>query len=53
MFQLQILFHNQGDWENTVYKPMAYDKALNICKKYQEEWANVHSYRIISTGASK
>ena len=28
MFQVQLLFFNQGNWENTVYKPMSYDKAI-------------------------
>ena len=53
MFQLQLRFFNQGNWENTVYKPMPYDKALKICEEYSTEWQGIHSYRIIPTGASK
>ena len=49
MFQLQICFHNQSDWENTVYKPMDYAKALELLEYYRKEWAGVHSYRIIKT----
>lgn len=49
MFQLQLKFHNQGDWENTVYKPMEFEKAVKLCIQYQNEWNGIHSYRIIST----
>ena len=53
MFQLQLRYHNQGDWENTVFKPMPYDKALKMCEYYRIEWKGVHSYRIIPTGATR
>ena len=47
MYQLQLLFFNQGDWENTVFKPMAYHKALQLLNQYRKEWAGVHTYRLI------
>ena len=53
MFQLQISFHQQSDWENTVFKPVPYDRALELLNYYRKEWADVHAYRIIPTGASK
>ena len=52
MFQLQLQFHKQGNWENTVYKPVDYAKALYLLKQYSTAWAGVHNYRIIPTGAS-
>lgn len=48
MFQLQLKFFNQGDWENTVFNPMEFDKAVKLCTYYQTEWQGIHSYRIIS-----
>ena len=47
MFQLQLRFFNQGNWENTVYKPMAYDKAKAILDHYNREWQGTHSYRLV------
>jgi len=49
MFQLQLSWHKQGDWENTVYKPVPYDTALKLLKEYNTHWGNIHSYRIIKT----
>jgi len=46
MYQLQILFHKQGDWENTVYQPMELNRVQSILKHYQSVWGNTHSYRI-------
>ena len=46
MYQLQILFHKQGNWENTVYKPMDKMKALNLMADYNKTWSDVHCYRI-------
>ena len=48
MYQLQLLFHNQGNWENTVFKPMSYQRALTLCQEYNKLWADVHTYRIIA-----
>ena len=50
MYQLQILFHKQGDWENTVFKPMAQMKALDLMAHYNKEWSEVHCYRVIKVG---
>ena len=47
MFQLQLRFFNQGEWENTVYKPMAYDKAKAILEHYNRQWQGTHSYRLV------
>ena len=46
MYQLQILFHKQGDWENTVYQPMELNRVQSILKHCQSVWGNTHSYRI-------
>jgi len=52
MFKLQLSYHKVGDWEDTVYHPMAYDTALKLHKSITR--ANPeHMYRLISTGASK
>ena len=48
MYQLQILFHKQGNWENTVYQPMDKMKALNVMAHYNKLWSNVHCYRLVS-----
>ena len=53
MFQLQLQYHKQSDWENTVYKPVDYARALYLLKQYTTAWGNVHNYRIVPTGASK
>ncbi len=47
MYQLQLLFFNQGDWENTVYKPMEYQLAQALLKHYRSTWGNTHAYRLI------
>ena len=47
MFQLQLKYHNEGDWENMVFKPMDFDKAWKLYTEYQTMWNGVHSYRII------
>ena len=49
MYQLQLSWHKQGDWENTVYKPVDYAKALNLLKVYKTEFGHIHNYRIIKT----
>ena len=52
MFKIQLSWCKQGNWEDTVYHPMAYDQALKIYK--QISYLNQeHMYRIIPTGASK
>lgn len=53
MFQLQLKFHNQGDWENMVFMPMPLDNAVKLCKIYQQKWNGIHSYRIINAEACK
>ena len=53
MYRLQLQFHKQGEWENTVYQPLDYAKALKLLNEYREEWEGIHNYRIIPTGASK
>ena len=46
MYQLQILFYKQGNWENTVYQPMEFNRVQSLLKHYQSTWGNIHSYRI-------
>ena len=46
MYQLQILFHKQGNWENTVFLPMDKMKALDIMAMHNKLWSDVHCYRI-------
>ena len=53
MFKLQLQWQKQGLWEDSVYPPKDYATALNLLNTYTKAWGNEHSYRIISTGASK
>ena len=53
MFQLQIQYNSTEPWENTVYKPMPYDKALQLLNEYRRQWGHVHTYKLVPTGASK
>ena len=46
MYQLQILFHKQGNWENTVFLPMDYMRALDIMAMHNQLWSHIHCYRI-------
>lgn len=52
MFRLQLSWWKQGDWENTVYGPLPYDRALRLLSEYEKMFTE-HSYRIIPTGGSK
>ena len=47
MYQLQILFHRQGDWENTVYQPMELNRVQSLLKLKRCTYGNLHNYRII------
>jgi len=47
MYQLQILFGKQGNWENTVFLPMEKMRALDIMAMHNKLWSNDHCYRII------
>ena len=47
MFQLQILYGKQGNWENTVFLPMNKMKALEIMAMHNQLWSKNHCYRII------
>jgi len=48
LFQLQLQFNKKGDWENTVYQPVEYDKAMYLLKEYKKAWQHVHNYRLVS-----
>ena len=50
MYQLQILFHNQGNWENTVYQPMEYNKVQKLLRSCRLQYDGVHSYRVVNVG---
>ena len=50
MYQLQILYHNQGNWENTVYQPMEYNRVQALLKSCRSQYGGVHSYRIVNVG---
>ena len=50
MYQLQLQFHKQGEWENTVFRPVEYAQALKLMNDYEEEWRDVHNYRIVPVG---
>ena len=47
MYQLQILFQKQGDWENTVYHPMTLMRALNVMATKNRLYSTIHCYRIV------
>ena len=47
MYQLQILFGKQGNWENTVFLPMDKMTALNVMAMHNQLWSKEHCYRII------
>jgi hypothetical protein len=47
MYQLQILFEKQGEWENTVYHPMTLMRALNVMATQNRLYSKNHCYRII------
>jgi len=46
MFQLQILYKKQGDWENTVFLPMPLMTALDVMATHNILWSKEHCYRI-------
>jgi len=52
MFRLQLSWLSKGDWENTVFDSLPYDKALRLLSEYEKMYTE-HSYRIVPTGASK
>ena len=47
MFQLQLKWYKQGEWENTVFKPMDKMLALKWLANYNQLWSHIHCYRII------
>ena len=53
MFRIQMKFNKTGDWENTVFLPMDYMRALDIMAMLNQLYSTEHVYRIIPTGASK
>jgi len=46
MFQLQIQWMSEGNWEATVYPPTDYKTAQKRLTHYNIVWGNVHNYRI-------
>ncbi len=48
MFQLQIKFNKQGEWENTVYRPMDKVGAEFLLNQYNTTFGKSHSYRLVS-----
>ena len=53
MFKLQLKWNKEGKYIDTVFPPMPYADALFKCREYQARCGHEHTYRIISTGASK
>jgi hypothetical protein len=47
MYQLQIQWKQQGEWENTVFTPRCYTAAKVLCDSYNKSWGEEHSYRIV------
>ena len=50
MYQLQLQYFKQGDWENTVFQPMEYQRVQALLKYYRSQWGNTHSYRVVLIG---
>jgi len=46
MYQLEILYKKQGDWENTVFLPMPLMTALDVMATHNILWSKEHCYRI-------
>ena len=47
MFQLQILWKQQGQWENTVYTPRDFVACKHLWEEYTKHFGLEHSYRIV------
>lgn len=47
MFQLQILWKQQGQWENTVFTPRDFDACKYLWEEYTKHFGLEHSYRIV------
>ena len=47
MYQIQMKFHKTGDWENTVFLPMEFMKALDIQAMLNQLYSHEHCYRIV------
>ena len=50
MYQLQILYNKTGNWENSVYQPMEFNRVQALLKSIRSQYGNVHSYRVIPSG---
>ena len=47
LYQLQIQYEKQGDWENTVFLPMPLMRALDVMAPHNILWSKEHGYRLV------
>ena len=47
LYQLQIQYEKQGDWENTVFLPMPLMRALDVMATHNILWSKEHGYRLV------
>ena len=52
MFQLQIQWEKQGDWEDTVHCPRAYHKAFQLWDEHVARCPE-HGYRLVGVTGYK